>query len=48
MLQDLRFRLRALCRKNVMDRELSEELRFHVDNEVEKFMRAGMDEDATG
>jgi predicted permease len=45
MLQDLRFRLRALLRKNVMDRELSEELRFHFDNEVEKHRRAGMDED---
>src|ERR1700761_9445568 len=29
MLQDLRFRLRALFRKGAMDQELGEELRFH-------------------
>jgi hypothetical protein len=46
MLQDLRFRLRALFRKNVMDQELNEELRFHFENEVEKYKRAGMGEDA--
>ena len=48
MLQDLRFRLRALFHKNVMERELNEELRFHFEHEVEKYKRAGMsDEDAT-
>jgi hypothetical protein len=46
MLQDLRFRLRAFFRKDVMDLELNEELRFHFENEVEKYKRAGMGEDA--
>jgi putative ABC transport system permease protein len=46
MLQDLRFRLRALFQKNAMDLELNEELRFHIENEVEKYKRAGMREDA--
>jgi predicted permease len=46
MLQDLRFRFRALFRKNVMDMELNEELRFHLENEVEKYKRAGMSDDA--
>jgi predicted permease len=46
MLQDLRFRLRALFQKNAMDLELNEELRFHFENEVEKHKRAGMREDA--
>ena len=45
MLQDLRFRLRALFQKNVMDLELNDELRFHFENEVEKYKRAGMRED---
>jgi predicted permease len=46
MLQDLRFRLRALFQKKAMDLELNEELRFHFENEVEKYKRAGMSEDA--
>ena len=46
MLQDLRFRLRALFQKNVMDLELSEEIQFHFENEIEKYRHAGMSEDA--
>ncbi len=44
MLHDLRFRLRALFRKSVVELELSEELRFHFDHEVEKYKRSGMSE----
>jgi predicted permease len=42
MLNDLRFRLRALFRRNVMEAELDQELRFHFEHEVEKYTRAGM------
>ena len=42
MLNDLRFRLRALLRRNVVESELDEELRFHFEHEVEKHTRAGM------
>ncbi len=42
MLNDLRFRLRALFRRNAMESELDQELRFHFDKEVEKHIRAGM------
>ena len=41
MIRDLRFRLRALFRRHVVERELDEELRFHVEHQVEKLMRAG-------
>ena len=42
MLNDLRFRLRALFRCNAMETELEQELRFHFEHEVEKHIRAGM------
>ena len=42
MWNDLRFRLRSLFRREVVETELNEELRFHFDNEVEKYKRAGM------
>jgi predicted permease len=42
MWNDLRFRLRSLFRREVVETELNEELRFHFDNEVEKYRRAGM------
>src|SRR5579863_9342100 len=44
MLDDLRFRVRALWRRAAVEDELEEELRFHFDHEVEKYMRSGMDE----
>src|ERR1700760_4965360 len=48
MLSDLRFRLRALLQRNVMEAELDQELRFHFEREVEKHTRAGMShEEAT-
>ena len=42
MLSDIRFRLRALFDRGAMDRELNEELRFHIEAETEKYLRAGM------
>ena len=42
MLNDLRFRLRALFRRNAMESELDQELRFHFDKEVEKHIRSGV------
>jgi len=42
MLDDLRFRLRALFRRNAMEAELDDELRFHFDKQVEKYTVAGM------
>jgi putative ABC transport system permease protein len=42
MLTDLRYRLRALFNRDDMDSELDEELRFHIEKEAEKYMRAGM------
>jgi predicted permease len=41
-LNDLRYRLRALFRRDTMDRELDAELRFHVEKEIEKHVRAGI------
>ena len=45
MLNDLRFRFRALFRRNSMETELEQELRFHFEREVEKHIRAGMPPD---
>ena len=42
MLSDLRFRLRALFSRSTVERELDDELRFHLEHETEKHMRAGM------
>jgi predicted permease len=42
MLNDLRYRLRSLFRRHVMEAELDQELRFHFEHEVEKYTRAGM------
>ena len=45
MLEDSRFRLRALLRRDAMEAELSDDLRFHFDQEVEKYKRSGMTHD---
>ena len=44
MLDDLRFRLRALLRRDAVEQELDDELRFHLDREVEKHIRSGVSE----
>ena len=45
MLEDLRYRTRALLHHNEVETELDEELRFHFDRQVEKYMRSGMTEE---
>ena len=42
MLNDVLFRLRALFRRSTVERELDEELRFHVDQKVDKYIRSGL------
>jgi predicted permease len=42
MLSDLRVRLRGLFRRRVVETELEQELRFHFENEVEKYKGRGM------
>jgi putative ABC transport system permease protein len=42
VLADLLFRLRALTRRHVVERELDEELRLHLDQEIEKYVQAGL------
>jgi predicted permease len=45
MLDDLRYRVRALFGRERMEAELDDELRFHFDGEVEKYVKAGMSDD---
>lgn len=45
MLSDLRFRLRAVLRRDAVESDLTDELRFHFENEVEKYKRAGLSAD---
>jgi len=42
MLDDLRYRVRALFHHNQVESELDEELRFHFDNEIQKYIARGM------
>jgi len=45
MLSDLRYRMRALFRRDMLETELDQELRFHFEKEVEKNMRSGLTEE---
>ena len=42
-MSDLRYRMRALFRRAELERELDDELRFHIERETEKHVRAGVD-----
>ncbi|HXT15077.1 MAG TPA: ABC transporter permease [Gemmatimonadaceae bacterium] len=42
---DFRYRLRALFRRDALERELDEELRFHVEREAAAYERAGVPHD---
>jgi macrolide transport system ATP-binding/permease protein len=42
MLSDLIIRLRSLFRRGAVENELDEELRFHLEQQVEKHVRAGL------
>lgn len=41
-MNDLRYRVRALFRRRAVEGELDDELRFHFEQQVEKYVRAGM------
>lgn len=41
MWSDLLFRIRAIFRRNRVEQELDEELRFHLDRQVEKHLQTG-------
>lgn len=43
MLNDLLYRVRALVRRKGVEREMEEELRFHLERQVEKYVASGMD-----
>jgi predicted permease len=45
MLTDLRYRVRALFRHGEVEDELDEELRFHFDREVQKYIGRGISEE---
>lgn len=45
MFSDLFFRLRSLFRHKAVEEEMNDELRFHFDQQVEKFMRSGKSKD---
>jgi hypothetical protein len=42
---DLLYRLRALVRRDSVERELDEELRWHLDHETDKLVSAGLSRD---
>src|SRR5688500_424134 len=43
MLSDFFFRFRALFRRGVVERELDEELQFHLERQVQAYEQAGVD-----
>jgi len=48
MLNDLRLRIRSLFHRNRVESELGDELRFHLDSQIEKYVRSGLSfEEAT-
>ena len=44
LLHDLLFRLRSLMRRSVTENELDDELRFHLERLIDKYVRSGMNE----
>ena len=42
MLSDLLFRFRSLLRRSTVEKELDDELRFHLEHQVEKHIRSGL------
>ncbi|MQA92303.1 MAG: FtsX-like permease family protein [Gemmatimonas sp.] len=42
---DLRYRLRAILRRDVLERDLDDELRFHIEREAEKYAAEGLRRD---
>lgn len=46
MLSDIRYRLRALFSRAALEREIDDELRFHIEQAAEQYERQGMPPDA--
>jgi putative ABC transport system permease protein len=44
VLSDLRHRLRSLFKRSTVDRDIDDELRFHVERQIESYKKAGLDE----
>jgi putative ABC transport system permease protein len=44
LLHDLLFRLRCLIRRDATEHELDDELRFHLERQVDKYVKSGMNE----
>src|SRR5262249_61908041 len=44
MFDDLRIRMRALFRRDAAERDMEDELRFHLERQVEKHVAAGLPE----
>ena len=44
MISDLLFRARSIFRRNTVENELSDELEFHLTQQVEKYLQSGMTE----
>ena len=42
LLHDLLFRLRALTRHPAAENELDDELRFHLERQIDKYVKSGM------
>jgi putative ABC transport system permease protein len=45
MIEDLFFRLRSVFRRETVESEMEEELRFHSDRQLEKYLKTGMSRD---
>ena len=48
MWNDLRFRLRAIFCRSAVERELEEELQFHLEHQIQRHVRAGLPPHAAG
>ncbi|HTE48174.1 MAG TPA: ADOP family duplicated permease [Gemmatimonadaceae bacterium] len=46
LLSEFRHRLRALIRRDAVERDLDDELRFHIEREAEKYVHAGESRDS--
>ena len=42
LLHDLLFRLRSLMRRSAAENELDDELRFHLERQIDKYVKSGM------
>jgi len=44
VLSDLRHRLRSVFKRSTVDRDIDDELRFHVERQIERYQKAGLDQ----